>query len=154
MTRHLVCAALLGCLWVGSASAGPALTVKAAWIPEAPPSARVQAAYMELANEGSTRVVVAGASSPDFARIEIHRTVDAQGIVRMELQPAVAIEPGTTLALAPGGLHLMLIEPKRRLAAGDRVDIELRLDDGSRVGAVADVRSGAAPAADHEHHHH
>lgn len=154
MTRHLVCAALLGWLCVGSAWAGPALTVKAAWIREAPPSARVQAAYMELANEGSTRLVVTGASSPDFARIEIHRTVDAQGIVRMERQPVVAIEPGTTLVLGPGGLHLMLIEPKRRLAAGDRVDIELRLEDGSRVGAVADVRSGAAPATGHEHQHH
>jgi hypothetical protein len=109
---------------------------------------------MSLANDGAAPVVVAGAGSPDFARVEIHRTVDAQGVARMQAQPALAVAPGTTLILAPGGLHLMLIEPKRRLAAGDRVDIELRLDDGRRVGTVAEVRGGAAPAAGHEHHHH
>ena len=153
--RHLsIGAALLAGLWAGSAPAGPALTIRDAWIPEAPPTARVQAAYMVLANDGSAALVVVGARSPDFAKVEMHRTVQAQGTARMEVQPGLRVEPGTTLVLAPGGMHLMLVEPKRRLVAGDRVDIELRLEDGSPVGTVAEVRSGAPPSAGHEHHHH
>lgn len=141
-------------LWMGGAFAEPGLTVRGAWIPEAPPAAKVQAAYMDLINEGPRPVVVVGAESPDFARIEMHRTVETQGVVRMAAQPRLRVEPGATLVLAPGGLHLMLIEPKRRLVAGDRVEIGLRVEDAASITLTAEVRRDAAPAAAHEHHHH
>ena len=144
---------VLAGLWVGAAAADPALTIRGAWIPEAPPTARVQAAYMELVNEGALPVVVVGGRSPDFAEVEMHRTVqDAQG-ARMEPQKELRVEAGTTLRLAPAGLHLMLIEPKRRLVAGDKVDIELRLKDERSVVGSAEVRAAAPPVAEHDHRH-
>jgi copper(I)-binding protein len=48
----------------------------------------------------------------------------------------------------------MLMEPKRRLVAGDRVDIELRLQDGTPIGTAAEARAPAAAGSAHEHHHH
>jgi hypothetical protein len=153
MGRLSVAIALLGWLWSGRALADPALTVSGAWIPEAPPTARVQAAYLELVNRGSTPLEVLEARSPDFSTIEIHRTVHAEGIARMQKQAVLRIEPGTSLTLAPGGLHLMLIEPKRRLVAGDRVELELRLQDGTSISTGAEVRQGTAPADAHAHHH-
>jgi periplasmic copper chaperone A len=148
--KPLLCAMVLTSLWIGSAGADPALTVRSAWIPEAPPAARVQAAYMELVNAGATPVVVIGSQSPDFAQVEMHRTVQSKDGARMEPQPELRVEPGATLLLGPGGLHLMLIEPKRRLVAGDQVDIELRLKDGGPAHATAEVRGAAH---DHQHHH-
>lgn len=142
---------LLASLGFGAAHAD-GLQVQGGWVPEAPPGARVQAAYMELVNTGAVTQVVVGADSPDFAQVEIHRTVEAGGVVRMEPQTTQPIEAGATLTLAPGGLHLMLIDPRRRLTAGDRVQIRLRLDGGVTVPATAEVRRGAA--AGHEHHQH
>jgi len=48
----------------------------------------------------------------------------------------------------------MLMEPKRRLVAGDRVDIELRLQDGTPISTTAEVRGSAPAGSAHEHHHH
>jgi copper(I)-binding protein len=152
--RLLVCLAALAGLSAGGAFAATALQIRDAWVPEAPPAARVQAAYMELVNDGASAVVVVGAQSPDFARVEIHRTVQAQGIARMAAQSELRVEPGAALVLAPGGTHLMLIEAKRRLVAGDRVAVELQLGDGSTAQVAAQVRGpdGAADrAAGHRH---
>ncbi len=141
-------------LVLGTARAAPALLVGDAWIPEAPPVARVQAGYMALSNEGASPVTIVGANSAEFDAVEMHRTVEIEGAMRMEAQPALRIEPGTTLKLAPGGLHLMLIGPKRPLVAGDRVTIELRLEGGAVVLATAEVRRPEAASEDHTHHHH
>ncbi|MCU0970318.1 MAG: copper chaperone PCu(A)C [Gammaproteobacteria bacterium] len=145
-------AALLAGFWLSGANAGPALTIRGAWIPEAPATASVQAAYMELVNDGSVPLVVVGAQSSDFGRVEMHRTIQAAGVARMEAQQRLPIDAGARLVLTPGGLHLMLIEPKRRLVAGDRVGIELRLEDGTPVSTTAEVRSDG-PSADHDHRH-
>jgi len=153
MKRLFLLFAVALSLVLNTAQAAPALLVRDAWIPEAPPVARVQAAYMALVNEGAGPVAIVGASSPEFDAVEMHRTVEREGAMRMEAQPTLRIEPGATLNLAPGGLHLMLIGPKRPLVAGDRVAIELRLEGGAVILATAEVRRADA-GADHAHHHH
>ena len=135
-------------------AAPPALLVRDAWIPEAPPVATVQAAYMALVNEGASPVTVVGATSAEFDAVEMHRTVEVDGTMRMEAQPSLRVEPGATLQLAPGGLHLMLIGPKRPLVAGDRVGIDLRLEGGAVVLATAEVRRAAEVGGEHARHHH
>ena len=140
-------------LVVGAAQAAPVLTVRDAWIAEAPPVAKVQAGYMALVNEGASPAVVVGASSAEFDVVEMHRTVEVEGAMRMEAQPALRVEPGATLTLAPGGLHLMLIGPKRPLVTGERVAIELRLESGEVILATAEVRRReGGMGASHEHH--
>ena len=72
----------------------------------------------------------------------------------MEPQAELRVEPGATLTLAPAGLHLMLIEPRRRLAAGGALDVELQLKDGAQARGSAEVRSTAPAAGTHDHRHH
>lgn len=138
-----------------AADSGGGLTVKDAWIPEAPPVARVVAAYMELVNAGTQEAVVVGATSPDFGHIEMHRTIERDGVARMVAEPELAVPAGGRVTLRPRGLHLMLMEPKRALRAGDTVEIDLVLRGGGTVKAVPAVRAGAPAAATggHEHHH-
>lgn len=137
-----------------AANAGGALTVKDAWIPEPPPVARVMAAYMQLVNGGVQEAVVVGATSGAFGHIEMHRTVERDGVARMVAEPELAVPAGGSVTLERRGLHLMLMEPQRALRAGDTVEIDLQLRDGSTVRAVAPVRAGSPPAAaGHEHPH-
>lgn len=144
MTLRSFHLALLAALWSGSAGAEPALTVREAWIPDAPPTSRVRAAYMELSNAGPGPVVVVGGSSPDFDAVEMHRTVQTGEGFRMAPQAELRLEPGEVLELAPGGLHLMLIGPRRELAAGDTVELALRLSEGDPVRASLEVRGPAS----------
>lgn len=130
------------------------LTVDDAWVREAPPTAQVLAAYMQITNPADQPRTITGAASTCCERVEIHRTEIVDGMARMIPQPELVVEAGATLLLEPGGLHLMLISPKGPLAQGDHVVIELRLDGGEMQEIHAEVRRDGEPAMDHSHHMH
>lgn len=148
--------ALLGALWSGSLLAAPAIQVEDAWIPEAPPVAPVQAGYMSVHNTGAEPALILGARSPQFGRIEIHRTEVNGGMARMVAIDALAVGAGETVALEPGGLHLMLFESRSALRSGDTVPLVLQLEGGTEVEVQAEVRSRPAhmPHGGHEHMGH
>ncbi len=125
-----------------AAAAGPAprLAVEGAHVRAAPPGAPVLAGYLTLRNTGGGPAVITGASSPDFDRVEIHRTTVRDGVARMEPVPRLEIAPGAAVRLEPGGMHLMLIGPRRKLRPGDRVRLTLRLGDGTERTLELPVR--------------
>ncbi len=144
---------LLGGAFYGSAHA-EALNVSNAWVREAPPTSAVNAAYMQLANPGATQRVITGARSAQFERVEIHRTEIVDGMARMTPQDKLPVPANGSVTLEPNGLHLMLIQAKQPLRAGDHVMIDLQLEDGASVTAHAEVRSGSGEAEDHSQHQH
>lgn len=132
------------------------LEVSNAWVRQGPPTAQVLAAYMTLANPGTQELAITGASSPQFESVEIHRTEIVDGMARMIPQERLSIPAGGSVALEPGGLHLMLINAKQPLAADATVQIELRLDGGGSVSVAAPVRADAGmhEGMDHSQHNH
>ena len=108
-----------------AALACPGLEAKDAWIREAPPGAMMLAGYVRLHNAGKRALTLDRASSKSFGEVSLHRTTAENGMAGMEAVPTLTLEPGASLALAPGGYHLMLMQPARPLAAGDRVRIRL-----------------------------
>ena len=63
---------------------------------------------------------------------------------------ALPIPPQAVVKLAPGGYHIMLRHPRRALAAGMSVKLELRFASGSRLTVAAPVRRAESGAT---HHH-
>jgi hypothetical protein len=53
------------------------------------------------------------------------------------------------VALAPGGLHVMLIGLTRPLAAGERVPLTLRFERAGAVTVEAEVQAAGARGAGH-----
>ena len=49
------------------------------------------------------------------------------------------VAPGATVALAPGGKHLMLMHPRGEVGAGAKVEVVFLLADGRRVTTYFDV---------------
>lgn len=143
----------LAALFHTAAQAAP-LVVNDAWVREAPPTAQVLAAYMQITNPGDQARIITDATSACCQRAEIHRTEIVTGMARMIPQPELTVEAGATVALEPGGLHLMLIAPQAPVVQGDHVVIELRLDDGATLEVHAEVRRDGEPAMDHSHHMH
>jgi copper(I)-binding protein len=73
------------------------------------------------------------------------------GVMTMRpLEKGVAIEPGKTVMLAPGGSHLMLLHLKSPLKQGDRLPVTLEFEKAGKVKVLLDVQGIGAqrPAAE------
>lgn len=132
---------LIFALLVFSASVAHAsLEIHDAWSPEAPPG-RTMAGFMEIVNTGNSTVSLVSGSSPQFERIEIHDMVNDNGVMRMRKLDQLTIEPTSTRALKPGSFHIMLMQPKATLVAGDTIELILEDASGQRYPVSLEVRA-------------
>lgn len=114
------------------------------WVAEAPPGARHGAAYLVLRN-GARADTLLEVTTPVAEVVELHEMRMEGGLMRMRQDKSVDLAPGAELRLAPGGRHLMLVNLKRPLVAGEQVPLQLRFRRAGRVTVQAPVRA-LAPA--------
>jgi periplasmic copper chaperone A len=121
------------------AAATGTLTVADAWV-RAIPGAPVAAAYMKLHNGGTRPVRVIGVRSALAGLAMIHETRLENGVSTMRPHEPLVIAAGASVALEPGGLHVMLHDLAHPLAVDEQVPLELLLEGGGRVEVSARVR--------------
>lgn len=110
------------------------------WILEAPSGTDRMAGYGALHNDTGEAVVVEALESPAFERVHLHETRIEEGQARMVPVDALTVPPGGRAVMHPGGLHLMLMSPKRPLERGDEVEIRFHLSTGVTLSAEFTVR--------------
>lgn len=130
-----------------SATAG-AVTVADTWVRAtdgvADPS--MTAAFGMLSNRTGKPLTVVSATNSVSDRTELHEMVTENGAMVMRpVAGGITIPADGNTTLAPGGLHVMLLDLTAPIKPGDEVDITLTLDDGSTVPftAVAKEFAGA-----------
>ncbi|MBI3371589.1 MAG: copper chaperone PCu(A)C [Betaproteobacteria bacterium] len=111
-----------------------------AWVRETPPGVTMMAGYMELRNNTSRSQVLLAASSSGFDRVMIHRTVVKDGMAGMAHASQIELAPSASFIFAPGGYHLMLMNPRRTLRAGDPLVINLEFRGGLVLPVAFQVR--------------
>ena len=116
-------------LMMPTINAADKLHVHDAWARETPPGTSVMAAYLTLQNPSASMYTLTGLSSSDFKRIEMHRTEQHDGMSKMLTVPQVILNGKGSIVFRPGGMHLMLIKPKKRLKAGDNITLTLFFTD-------------------------
>jgi len=143
-------------LVLGSMSVSAELLVSDAWIREAPPRAKVMAAYMNLKNTGSETVRLSPDLSADFERVEIHDMTMDKGMMNMKKMDQLEIAPGQTVSLSSGGMHVMLFKPSRAMRDGDQAMIALKMESGERQELLVKVKKvdGDLSVTQDEHSHH
>lgn len=94
------------------------------------PTTDMMAGYLTLVNDGETPVTLSGATSPTFDRISLHRSVEGDGQSRMEAVETLTVAAGERVVFEPGGLHLMMFEPRGDPGVGDTLPLELQTDGG------------------------
>jgi copper(I)-binding protein len=114
--------------------------IRDAWIRESPPGTTMMAGYMELRNNTSRRQILVAASSPGFGSAMIHRSIVKDGMASMVHASQIELAPNASLLFSPGSYHLMLINPKRTLRAGDPVVINLEFRGGLVLPVAFEVR--------------
>jgi len=139
--RHPVLVGLILALAFTAATSEEAgVSVRDAWVRESPPGVAMMAGYMALRNNTSRSQVLVAARSPDFETVMIHRTIVKDGMASMVHASQIEIAPNASLLFAPGGYHLMLLNPKRTLRAGNRVDVNLEFRGGLVLPVAFEIR--------------
>ena len=106
------------------------------WLPAGLPAG----GYVSLTNGGDAAVNLVAASSPAYAEVSIHRSVESGGTVAMRPVAQITIDPHSRVDFAAAGYHFMLMQPIEPLEPGDRVPLTLRFADGSSVTVQFEVR--------------
>lgn len=165
LTGALVALALVAALGAGACgdsedngdgAAAPAITVEEAWARNAPaqpggmgsgggmgatvtPGER-GAAYMVIRNAGAADDALTGASSGVAEATEVHESRMDGETVTMQKVDRIAVPAEGSVELKPGGFHVMFIGLKRKLTAGDTVEITLHFQNAGDVQVRATVR--------------
>ncbi len=120
----------------GFAAAQQTVTVQKPWMRYLLPSIPA-AGYMTLQNSGSTPVTLTGASSPACGMLMLHKSEDNSGMAMMMDVPNITIPPHGAQTFAPGGYHLMCMQPSMKI--GDTVEVTLTFQDGLSLSAALPV---------------
>jgi hypothetical protein len=110
------------------------------WVREAPPNMPMMAGYMTIMNMSKHEQSLVGASSPQFKMVELHRSIEENGMSKMIAQKKVDIPAGKSVEFKPGSYHLMLMHPLKPLKAGDTVEFTLKFSNGDTKAFTAPVK--------------
>ena len=146
--QALVAIAILIGTVTAAAGAGLALTPPAlsgelraedVWARPAPQHS-TGAVYLILENGTADDERLTGASSSVAAHVELHQTVIVEDVGRMEPVESVELPSGSTLEIAPFGIHLMLIDLREELQIGDTFPLTLEFASGQRLEVEVEVK--------------
>jgi len=88
------------------------------------------AGYFNITNTASEPLVLTGAQSFDCGMVMLHKSSTTGGMARMEDVSSVTIQRGQRFSFAPGGYHLMCMNPSPRLKVGGKARITLKFGNG------------------------
>lgn len=129
--------------------------VKDAWIRGMVPGQNATGAFMELSGKSNARLVAV--TTPLTVNAEVHSMSMENGVMRMSPVDGIDIPAGKSVKLAPGGYHVMLMNLKNPLNAGDKVPLKLtfELADKKRetIDLSVEVRDIRGQPSGHHHGH-
>lgn len=120
------------------------------WVRPVESPALSTAAYFMLHNATESDVTLVAVESEAAGSAELHESRLEEGLMRMRPVDEIHVAAHGHVDLAPGGLHVMLLDVHRPLAAGDTVGVTLHFDDGSTLVETLTVQG---EAGDHQHQH-
>jgi copper(I)-binding protein len=116
------------------------LVISQAWSRATPNGAKIGGGYLTIENKGATPDRLTGVSADIAGKVEVHEMAMNNGVMTMRpLDSGLAIDPGKTVKLAPGGYHLMMFDLKSPLKQGDKLPVTLQFEKAGKVTVSLDV---------------
>lgn len=107
-------------------SADNELTVTDAWSRPSPMAQGNGVVYLTVTNPTDQADRLLSADSPVADHVELHETINDNGVMRMRPRPeGFEIPAHSTLELKPGGKHIMLVDLAAPLVAGQQISVTL-----------------------------
>lgn len=111
-----------------------ALKIENAFARPTPGGATVAVGYLTIVNSGSTPDRLVSATSDISAKTQIHEMKMDNGVMEMrELTDGLPIPAGATVALSPGGYHIMFVDLKHPVKPGDVIHTTLTFEKAGKV---------------------
>jgi hypothetical protein len=123
---------------------GP-MVIGRAWAAETPRVAKTGAVYFTMANGGTKADYLISITSPLTQSVALHAHRMVGNVMQMAPVLGMAIPSGQTVALKPGGRHVMLIGLTAPLKDGDKIPLTLSFKNSGSVQIIAVV--GLPPGA-------
>ena len=108
--------------------------------------AQAGAAFMTLKNASAVNDQLVAASTPVSATAELHNHIKEGDVVRMRQVPSIEVPAGGSVALQPGGLHVMLLGLKQPLREGETFPLTLTFAHAGAVTVEVPVKSAGEMA--------
>jgi len=121
----------------------PAISVEDPWARATVPGQTASAAYFTIFNSGGADKLIA--VSATGANASLHSTSMTGGVMRMRPLQSLDIPADSTVALDPGGIHIMLSNLRQPLSAGDTIRLQLKFEKSGERPVDAAVRPGEMP---------
>lgn len=117
------------------------LVVHDAWVRGMPPGTKNSAGYLVIENRGDKDDALVSVSVAKFRVTELHEMVRDRNAMAMRRHDEVPVPAHGTVTLAPGGMHLMLIDLQQPLQAGESLEGILRFRNGGEKKVLLEVRA-------------
>jgi copper(I)-binding protein len=141
----LAAALAAGAAFAQESKPGAGVSVSKPWARATPGGSKVGVAYLELSAAPGTTDKLVAARSPVAGAVELHTHSHVDGVMKMRRIDDIAIEPGKSVTLKPGGLHIMLMDLKQPLKEGETIDLTLVFEKAGEVAVKVPVlKVGAA----------
>ena len=151
--RHVALWAIAALLSVSAAQAQT--TVKDAWVRGTVAQQKATGAFAQITAAKGGRLV--SAASPLAGVVEIHEMAMEGTTMKMRALPnGLELPAGKTVELKPGGYHVMLMDLKQPLKAGDTVPLTLVVEAADKKRETLELKLpvkalGAMPVGEHKH---
>jgi copper(I)-binding protein len=127
------------------------------WIRATPPGAPVAAGYMVITNRSKTPDRLVGATLEKAGIVEMHTMKIENGTMKMRpLSNGIALAPGQSVMLKPGGEHLMFLRITGPFEPGATVNGTVTFEKAGTIAVAFPVRrvgAGGKKGMDHKGGH-
>jgi hypothetical protein len=111
-------------------------TVTDAWVRGTVAQQSATGAFMQITSATGGKLL--SVASPAAGIVEIHEMAMEGSTMKMRAVPALDLPAGKAVTLKPGGYHVMLMDLKAPLKAGDSIDLTLTVEnkDGKKESVL------------------
>lgn len=136
-----------GQLYAETTSPNP-IAVEHPWARATPKGATTGAAYMTLANNGTSADRLVGATTPLADKIQFHTETEDNGVSRMRQVDTVDLPPGAKIVFKPGDMHVMIVGLKQPLAQGQTFSLILKFEKAGSIDVTVPIEGIGAVRQD------
>lgn len=98
------------------------------------------AVYFVIQNHTGMTDELIGAASDSAEAVEIHESRMEGDVMTMSRVDSVVLDPAAKVEFTPGGLHIMLVNLKQDLKAGDEIQVTLQFKNSPDITVTATAR--------------
>lgn len=115
------------------------LAIEKPWARASIGISRPAAAYLSIRNDGIDNDTLMIVSTPVSGMADVHSMSLNNGIMSMAATEPIIIPAGGTITLAPGGLHIMMMNLRKPLIKGESIDLTLSFNRAGKITVTAPI---------------